>query len=84
MIRTYPARSRFPRLRGIRAYPLRLGRHRIEAARRVGTLRHLVVCRSGPDGVVEILDWSTTAWCFLGQPEGFSGQPTRVNGGKQA
>lgn len=43
-----------PRLRGIHACPLRLGRHRVETARRAGTPRQLVVYRLGPDDIVEI------------------------------
>ena len=44
-----------PRLPGIRAYPARFGRMRVEAARRVRALRHLIVYRVGSDGVVEVL-----------------------------
>jgi plasmid stabilization system protein ParE len=44
-----------PRLGGVRAYPTRLGRRRVEPARRVATPRHLIVYRLGVDGVVEIL-----------------------------
>lgn len=44
-----------PRLSGIRAYPTRLARQRIEPARRVASPRHLVIYRLGADGVVEIL-----------------------------
>lgn len=44
-----------PRLGGVRAYPIRLARRRIEPERRVATPRHLVVCRLASDGIVEIL-----------------------------
>lgn len=44
-----------PRLAGIQAYPLRLARRRSPPADRVGSPRHLVVFRSGTDGMVEIL-----------------------------
>jgi len=44
-----------PRLRGVRAYPTRLARLRVERRRRVGAPRHLVIYRVAPDGVVEIL-----------------------------
>ena len=39
----------------VRAYPLRLGRSRVEPEHRVGHPRHVVVCRVGQDGVVEII-----------------------------
>lgn len=44
-----------PRLPGIRAYPTRLARQRIEPARRVASPRHLVIYRLAANGVVEIL-----------------------------
>ena len=44
-----------PRLGGVRAYPTRLGRRRVEPGRRVATPRHLVVYRLASDDVVEIL-----------------------------
>ena len=44
-----------PRLPGIRAYPTRLSRLRVEPSRRVGVPRHLVIYRLASDGVVEIL-----------------------------
>jgi Arc/MetJ-type ribon-helix-helix transcriptional regulator len=44
-----------PRLHGVRAYPARLARRRIEPARRVAKPHHLIVYRLGPDGVVDIL-----------------------------
>ena len=44
-----------PRLRGVRAYPARLSRARVEPARRVRRPRHLIIYRVGSDGVVEIL-----------------------------
>ena len=44
-----------PRLEGVRAYPMRLARLRVEPPRRVGAPRHLIVYRLAPDGVVEIL-----------------------------
>lgn len=40
---------------GVRAYPLRLGRARVEQGQRVGVPRHIVVYRTGRDGVVEII-----------------------------
>jgi toxin ParE1/3/4 len=42
-------------LPGVLAFPARLGRRRVEAPRRVGRPRHLVVYRLAPDGVVVIL-----------------------------
>jgi toxin ParE1/3/4 len=50
-----PGSSEVPRLPGIRAYPMRFSRMRVEAARRVGTPRHLIVYRVASDGVVEVL-----------------------------
>ena len=44
-----------PRLPGIRVYPTRLSRLRVEPARRVAAPRHLVIYRQASDGVVEIL-----------------------------
>lgn len=44
-----------PHLLGIRAYPTRLARRRVEPARRVVSPRHLVIYRLAADGVVEIL-----------------------------
>jgi plasmid stabilization system protein ParE len=44
-----------PRLAGIRAYPIRLGRRRLGRGRRVAAPRHLVVYRLGADAVTEIL-----------------------------
>jgi plasmid stabilization system protein ParE len=44
-----------PRLGGVRAYPTRLGRRRVEPGRRVASPRHLIVYRLAPDGLVEIL-----------------------------
>ena len=44
-----------PQLSGIRAYPTRLSRLRVEPARRVAAPRHLVIYRLASDGVVEIL-----------------------------
>lgn len=44
-----------PRLPGVRAYPTRLSRLRVEPARRVVAPRHLVIYRLAFDGVVEIL-----------------------------
>ena len=42
------------RLSGIRAYPIRLSRMRVESARRVRVPRHIIVYRVAADGVVEI------------------------------
>ena len=50
-----PCSVQIPRLPGIRAYPIRLSRLRIEPTRRVATPRHLVIYRLAADGVVEIL-----------------------------
>lgn len=50
-----PGSSEIPRLSGIRAYPLRLSRMRVEPARRVRVPRHIIVYRVAADGVVEIL-----------------------------
>lgn len=44
-----------PRLPGIRAYPTRLSRLRVQPTRRVAAPRHLVIHRLASDGVVEIL-----------------------------
>lgn len=43
------------RVVGVRAYPLRLGRNRVEQEQRVGHPRHIVIYRIGRDGVVEII-----------------------------
>jgi len=40
---------------GLRAYPLRLGRNRVEQSQRINQPRHIVVYRNGRDGVVEII-----------------------------
>lgn len=40
---------------GVRAYPLRLGRSRVEQGQRVDRPRHIVVYRTGRDGVVEVI-----------------------------
>ena len=40
---------------GVRAYPLRLGRDRVEQGQRVDRPRHIVVYRTGRDGVVEVI-----------------------------
>ena len=50
-----PGSVAVPRLEGVRAYPTRLGRRRVEPARRVAAPRHLVVYRLASDRVVEIL-----------------------------
>lgn len=47
--------SDIPRLPGIRAYPVRLSRKKVEPARRVRTPRHLIVYRMAADGVTEVL-----------------------------
>ncbi len=44
-----------PRMAGVRAYPIRLGRRQVEAVRRVAAPRHLIIYRLAADGVVEIL-----------------------------
>ena len=44
-----------PRLPGIRAYPARLSRFRVEPTRRVAAPRHLIIYRLASDGIVEIL-----------------------------
>jgi len=40
---------------GVRAYPLRLGRTRVEHGQRIRLPRHIVVYRRGRDGVVEVI-----------------------------
>ena len=40
---------------GVMAYPLRLGRSRVDPDQRVGSPRYIVVYRIGEDGVVEII-----------------------------
>lgn len=50
-----PGSVEVPQLYGIRAYPTRLSRLRVEPARRVAAPRHLIIYRLAPDGVVEIL-----------------------------
>lgn len=47
--------SNVPGMPGIRAYPTRLSRTKVEPARRVGAPRHLVVYRVAADGVVDVL-----------------------------
>jgi toxin ParE1/3/4 len=44
-----------PGMPGIRVFPLRLGRRFVDEDRRVGQPRHIVVYRTAPDGVVEVL-----------------------------
>jgi toxin ParE1/3/4 len=44
-----------PRLKGVRAYAIRVGRLKIQPDLRVGTPRHLLVYRVAADGVVEVL-----------------------------
>ena len=44
-----------PRLSGVRAYPARLSRLRVEPTRRVAAPRHLVIYRLASDGIVEVL-----------------------------
>ena len=44
-----------PRLEGVRAYPTRLSRRRVEPGRRVRTSRHLIIYRLASDGLVELL-----------------------------
>lgn len=44
-----------PRMAGVRAYPIRLGRRQVEAMRRVAAPCHLIIYRLAADGVVEIL-----------------------------
>jgi plasmid stabilization system protein ParE len=43
-----------PRLNGIRAYAVRLGRRRVAVAYRVREPRHLIIYRVGSDGIVEV------------------------------
>jgi len=50
-----PGSSDIPHLPGIRAYPTRLSRLRIEPARRIRAPRHLIVYRAAVDGLVEVL-----------------------------
>lgn len=50
-----PGSVEVPRLPGIRAYPARLSRFRVEPSRRVGAPRHLIIYGLAADGVVEIL-----------------------------
>jgi toxin ParE1/3/4 len=50
-----PGSSDIPRLPGVRAYPTRVSRMRVEPGRRVGAPRHLIVYRVASDGVVEVL-----------------------------
>lgn len=47
--------SDIPRLPGIRAYPTRLSRNKIEPSRRVRAPRHLIIYRVAADGLVEVL-----------------------------
>ena len=44
-----------PQVAGLRSYHLRLARRLVEPRYRVGEPRHLVVYRTAPDGVVEVL-----------------------------
>ena len=44
-----------PWVNGIRAYPIRQSRLKVEPGRRVGAPRHLVIDRLATDGAVEIL-----------------------------
>lgn len=47
--------SEIPRSSGVRAYPMRLSRLRVEPARRVRAPRHVIIYRVAADGAVEIL-----------------------------
>jgi toxin ParE1/3/4 len=53
--RSLPGTAEVPRLRGVRAYSIRLAKLRVMPAQRVGSPRHLVVYRVAPDGITEIL-----------------------------
>ena len=44
-----------PRLPGVRVFPARLGRMRIEPSKRVRSPRHLIIYRVADDGMAEIL-----------------------------
>ena len=50
-----PGSREVPKFAGVMAYPLRLGRSRVEPDQRVGRPRHIVVYCIGVDGVVEII-----------------------------
>ncbi len=50
-----PGSVEIPRLPGVRAYAIRIGRLTGPADLRVGTPRHLLVYRVAADGVVEII-----------------------------
>ena len=55
------------RLGGVRAYPTRLGRRRVEPARRVAAPRHPVVYRLARIMSSRSWAWCMTAWCFPAQ-----------------
>ncbi len=44
-----------PRVPGVRAYPIRWSRLRVDPLRRVRSPRHLIVYRIGSDAIVEVL-----------------------------
>jgi toxin ParE1/3/4 len=50
-----PGSVAVPRIPGIRAYPVRLSRRRVETSRRVREPRHIIVYRVGADGIVEVV-----------------------------
>lgn len=50
-----PGSRELPRVAGIRAYPLRLGRRLVGPDHRVARPRHIIVYRVAPDGTVEII-----------------------------
>jgi toxin ParE1/3/4 len=50
--------------KGVRVYPLRIGRRLVAEEQRVGRPRHIVVYRVGSDGVVEIIGLAHDACCF--------------------
>ena len=51
-----PGSRDVPKVAGVMAYPLRLGRSRVDPDQRVGRPRHIVDYHIGADGVVEIID----------------------------
>jgi len=52
-----PGSRNIPRVAGLKVFPLRLARRLVEPEHLVRNPRHVIVYRTGPDGVVEILSF---------------------------
>jgi toxin ParE1/3/4 len=52
-----PGSRNIPRVAGLKVFPLRLARRLVDPEHLVRNPRHVIVYRTGPDGVVEILSF---------------------------